>query len=308
MDFQNVLNQILVLFLILIVGYVARRLRVFGEEMTKGLSSFLLKVALPALIVDSLQQSFTPELLRASGQVLVIAFVVYLASGLLALLVGKLLKAPATDIGVYRFALMFSNVGFMGYPVVNAVFGSEAVFYAAIYNLPFNLIVFTVGILIISLGGQRETQKITPAMFFNPATVSVAIGFMFFLFSVKLPTPLAITVEQLGSLTTPLSMILIGALLANSNFKEMLGNWRIYVVSSLRLLVIPLTIWLVLRNVTTDPLLIGVPTIIGAMPVAANSAILAQEYGANSFLASQMVFVSTLLSVVTIPLIAYFLA
>jgi predicted permease len=307
MDFPSVLNQILVLFLTLIVGYLARHLKVFGEEMTKGLSSFLLKVALPALIIDSLQQSFTPELLRASGQILVIAFFVYLFSGLLALLVGKLLKAPATDVGVYRFALLFSNVGFMGYPVVNAVFGSEAVFYAAIYNLPFNLIVFTIGILIISWGAKKATQKITPAMFFNPATVAVAVGFMFFLFSIKLPAALAATVNQLGSLTTPLSMILIGALLANSNFKEMLGNWRIYVVSFLRLIIIPLAIWAALRNVTSDPLLVGVPTIIAAMPVAANSAILAQEYEANSFLASQVVFVSTLLSVITIPLIAYFM-
>jgi len=102
-------------------------------------------------------------------------------------------------------------------------------------------------------------------------------------------------------------MILIGALLANSNFKEMLGNWRIYVVSFLRLIIIPLAIWAALRNVTSDPLLVGVPTIIAAMPVAANSAILAQEYEANSFLASQVVFVSTLLSVITIPLIAYFM-
>lgn len=307
MDFQGVFNQILVLFLTLVVGYLARRLRVFGEEMTKGLSSLLLKVALPALIIDSLQQSFTPELLKASGQILVIAFFVYLGSGVLAVGVGKLLKAPAKDIGVYRFALLFSNVGFMGYPVVNAIFGSEAVFYAAIYNLPFNLIVFTLGILIISLGGEKQTQKVTPAMFLNPATVSVAIGFLFFLFSIKLPGPIAETVGQLGSLTTPLSMILIGALLANTRLSEMLGNWRIYVVSALRLLLIPLAIWVVLRSISTDPLLVGVPTIIAAMPVAANTAILAQEYKANSFLASQLVFVSTLLSVITIPLLAYFI-
>lgn len=307
MDFQSVLNQILVLFLTLVVGYFARRLHVFGEEMTKGLSSFLLKVALPALIIDSLQQSFTPELLKASGQILIIAFFVYLGSGLLAVGVGKLLNAPANDIGVYRFALLFSNVGFMGYPVVNAIFGSEAVFYAAIYNLPFNLIVFTLGILIISLGGEKQTQGITPAMFLNPATVSVAIGFVFFLLSIKLPGPIADTVSQLGSLTTPLSMILIGALLANTKLSEMLGNWRIYAVSLLRLLVIPLAIWVVLRNFSTDSLLVGVPTIIAAMPVAANTAILAQEYEANSFLASQLVFVSTLLSVITIPLLAYFI-
>lgn len=306
MDFYSVLNQILVLFLILVAGYLARRWHVFGAEMTQGLSSLLLKIALPALIIDSLQQSFTPELLQASGKILVIAFLVYATSGVLAFIVGKFLQAPAQDLGVYRFALLFSNVGFMGYPVVNAIFGSEAVFYAAIYNLPFNLIVFTLGILIINSGG-RETEKVNVRMLLNPATVAVAIGFAFFLFSFELPEPFATTVTQLGSLTTPLSMILIGALLAGTNIKATLGNWRIYVVCLLRLLLMPLALWAVLRSITSDPFLVGVPTILAAMPVAANAAILAQEYDANSLLASQLVFVSTLLSIVSIPVLAYFI-
>lgn len=307
MDFYHVLAQILVLFLLLLVGYVARKLYVIDDQATSGISSLLLKVALPALIIDSLQQSFSPALLKASGKILVIALSVYAFSGLLAVIVGRLLQAPPQDAGVYRFAILFSNVGFMGYPVVQAVLGSEAVFYAAIYNLPFNLLVFTLGILILSWG-KTGGPAMTPRMFLNPATVSVAIGFVFFLFSVQLPGPIATVVSQLGSLTTPLSMILIGALLANADFKDTLGNWRIYVVCLIRLLGIPFLLWSVLRLFTADPFLLGVPTVIAAMPVAANAAILAQEYEGNSVLASQMVFVSTLLSIITIPLVAYVIA
>ncbi|MDP3486394.1 MAG: AEC family transporter, partial [Bacillota bacterium] len=152
MSFYAVFEQILVLFIILIAGYIARKLDVVDDRMTKGFSSLLLKLALPALIIDSLQQTYSPELLREGGLILLISFVVYGASGVLALFLPRLLRSEQGEIGVFRFALLFSNVGFMGYPVVLAIFGQEGLFYAAIYNLPFNLLVFTLGVVVMTLG------------------------------------------------------------------------------------------------------------------------------------------------------------
>lgn len=305
MSFHNVFEQILVLFLILVVGYISRRVNIIDDRMTKGLSNMLLKLALPALIIDSLQQSFSRALLKQSGQILIISLFVYAASCLLAFFFTKLVKAPSSQIGVLRFAILFSNVGFMGYPVVQAVFGREALFYAAVYNLPFNLLVFTLGILVINLGSDNG-RKIHWRMFVNPALISVLIGFILFVFSIRLPGAVATTVKDVGALTTPLSMIMIGALLSNSDPRQVFGNWRVYAVSLVRLLIIPLGVWAVLRVFVSQPIMVGVPTIIAAMPVAANTAILAEEYDANPQLASQVVFISTLLSIVTIPLLAYF--
>ncbi len=304
MSFYNVFEQILVLFFLLVVGYVARKTQVFDESMTKGLSSMLLKLALPALIIDSLQTSFSSELLKQSGQILIISVFVYAASCLIAFFFTKIVKAPKDQVGVLRFAVLFSNVGFMGYPVVQAVFGRDAIFYAAIYNLPFNLLVFTLGILVINLGNSQG-HKVHWRMFVNPALVSVLIGFILFIFSIKLPGPVGAVVTDLGGLTTPLSMILIGALLTNSDIRQVFTDWRVYAVSILRLLLFPLGIWAVLRMFVSHPLLIGVPVVIAAMPVAANAAILAKEYDANPQFASQVVFISTLLSIATIPLLAY---
>lgn len=305
MSFYTVFEQILVLFIILVAGYIARKLEVFDDRMTKGLSSLLLKLALPALIVDSLQQTFSPELLRESGLILVISFVVYGASGVLAVLFPKLLRSEQGELGVFRFSLLFSNVGFMGYPVVLAIFGQEGLFYAAIYNLPFNLLVFTLGIVVMTLGRGENQHTINWRMFVSPAVVSVIIGFSLFLFGLRLPGPIAQSVKMIGALTTPLSMIIVGALLSSINVREIFSNWRVYAVSVARLILIPLIVWVSLRLVTDNLLLIGVPTIIAAMPAAANTAILAEEYGANPSLASQVVFISTLLSVITIPLLAY---
>lgn len=305
MSFYAVFEQILVLFIILIAGYIARKLDVVDDRMTKGFSSLLLKLALPALIIDSLQQTYSPELLREGGLILLISFVVYGASGVLALFLPRLLRSEQGEIGVFRFALLFSNVGFMGYPVVLAIFGQEGLFYAAIYNLPFNLLVFTLGVVVMTLGAGDNTHLINWRMFISPAVVAVLIGFALFVFGLKLPGPIAQSIKMIGSLTTPLSMIIVGALLSSINAREIFSNWRVYAISTARLIIIPVLVWLSLRLLTDNVLLVGVPTIIAAMPAAANTAILAQEYGASPRLASQVVFISTLLSVLTIPLLVY---
>lgn len=307
MNLYSVFEQILVLFMILVAGYIARKLNMFDDSMTKGLSSLLLKLALPALIIDSLQKTYSPELLRQSGVILLISFVVYALSGVAALLLPKVMRIPKSELGVFRFSVLFSNVGFMGYPVVLAVFGQEGLFYAAIYNLPFNLLVFTLGIAVMTLSISEEQQRLNWRMFVSPAVVAVVIGFTLFLFSIQLPSPMQLAVRQIGGLTTPLSMLIVGALLSSINVEDIFTNWRIYAVSVARLVLIPLAVWGGLRLFTSHLLLVGVPTLIAAMPAAANTALLAQEYNANPGLAAQIVFISTLLSALTIPLVVYIL-
>ncbi len=307
MDFYAVFSQVMVLFLILMVGFVARKLHVLNEAVTRGMSSLLLKLAMPALIIDSLQQTYSVELLRQSAVIVVIAFLVYAALAVVAFIVPKMLRIPQQELGVFRFAVLFSNVGFMGYPVVLAVFGQEGLFYAAVYNLPFNLLVFTLGIALLRLSDKAADYRITWQLFVSPVVVAVVLGFVLFAFSIALPTPILLAVRQIGSITTPLSMIVVGSLLAHIDGSWLLANWRIYVLSALRLVLIPLAVWSGLRLFTSHALLIGVPTLIAAMPAAANTAILADECNANPNFAAQVVFVSTLLSALTIPLIVYIL-
>ena len=297
-------EPIAVLFMILAVGYVARRLDVFDDGVTRGMSGLLLKVTLPALIIDSLQRPFSPELLRESGLILLVSIPIYVGSALVALRLNWLPGVQSSELGVFRFSAMFPNTGFMGYPVVLAIFGAEGLFLAAIYNLPFNLVVFTVGVMFMTLGNPQG-YRLTWRTFLNPAVVSVAIGFVFFVFSVQLPGPLAEATRSIGAVTTPLAMLIIGATLYNMKFGEVFGNWRVYFVCVLRLLVIPLALFLLFRSLITNPLLLGVAILLNAMPVAVNTVLLAEEYKANSRLASQVVFVSTLLSLFTIPLMVY---
>jgi predicted permease len=301
-QFYAVFEQILALFLILLTGYGARKTGLLDSQLTKGLSGLLLKVTLPALIIDSMQKPFTASLFRESGVILLISLAVYACTVFFALLFPKLLPGTPDERGVFSFVLIFSNVGFMGFPVVYAVFGEAGVFYAAIYNLPFNFLLFTLGILIISK--KREgAPPVNWTLLVNPAVAAVFIGFFFFLFSVTLPRPLSLAVHQVGLLTTPLSMLLVGSLLSTMPVKRVFTDWRVYVVSLMRLLLLPFLVWLALQGFRLPELLVGIPTVISAMPAAANSAILAEQYEGNAALASQIVFLSTLLSVLCIPLV-----
>lgn len=306
MGFFAVVEPIAVLFLILIAGFLARRLAVFDEGVVKGLSSLLLKVTLPALIIDSLQRSYSADLLRDSGQILIMAIPIYVVSALVALLCGAIPGVGRDYAGVVRFAVMFPNTGFMGYPVLLSILGSEALFLAVIYNLPFNLVVFTVGIVLMTMG-RGVGRRFDPRVLLSPAVVSVVIGFFFFIFSIRLPGPLAEATRLLGSVTTPLAMIVVGATLSGMKLNDVFGNWRVYFIAVMRLLVMPGLIFLLLRGFGLNPLLYSVLVLLNAMPVAINGALFAAEYDVNPAFAAQAVFVSTMLSALTIPLVAMLL-
>lgn len=303
--FLEILSQVLILFSLIVTGFSALKLKIITSSAVPNLISLILKITLPAMILDSMvNQAYSPQVLAASGSVLLISFAVYAVLILLAIPLGSALHCPPEDRGVYRFVLSFSNVGFMGFPVVQAVFGKEALFYTAIYNLPFNLLSFTLGVIMLLRGHSGPAFRLDWRHFTSPVLVSIVIGFLVFLTGLHPPTVVSQILALTGSVTTPLSMILVGALLAQNRFRETFGQWRLYVVSALRLVVWPLVVYFALRLFVADPLLAAIPALITAMPAAANTALLATEHGANAKLASRAVFLSTLLSIVTLPLVA----
>lgn len=297
-------NQVLILLILSLVGFLSRKLEIINESMIDNLSNFLLSITLPAMIISSMQKPYTPDLLKEIAIILFISLCVYTFTFLLTFIFPKIVKTKKEEYGVYNFMIMFSNVGFIGYPVLAAVFGEDSLFYGAIYNLPFNLLVFSLGIYMMV---DHDNKNFNVKSIINPGIVAVFIGFILFITSTKLPHVINEPIIILGNLTTPLSMIFIGGSLSHIKIYEIFGEWRLYVMSLFRLIIIPLIVFFVLKLFTNDLMIIGVPVIITAMPVAANCAIIAKEYGGNADLASKGIFLSTLLSTITIPLIAYIL-
>ena len=304
MDFLLVADSILVLFILMGIGFAASKTNYLDRAGSKSLSSFLVNIALPCLVVVSMQIPLNPQTIEKTWTTLTLALTFFAISILIALIVPQFLPAKYSERGVFSFMLVFSNLGFMGIPVTQAVFGADAVFYTTLFMLPFNLLVFTIGLIMLR---PDMRMNFNPGLFVNPGIIASLIGMLFFFTGISIPSPVYDVMNYLGSTTTPLAMVVTGSLLATMPVSNLFSDFRIYILSAFRLLIIPAVVWLVISPFTTDPVIFAVPVLLAAMPAAANSVILAEEYNADSTLASKGVFITTLLSIVTIPVLTVLL-
>lgn len=288
--------------MMLFAGFAARKSEIIDQHTTKGLSALLIKVTLPALIFTSMQKEFSNELLRESVVITALSFGVYGIYFIIALATGRILRGGVKDTGVYQFAILFSNVGFMGFPVLGSVFGQDSIFYAAMFNIPFHFFVFTLGVYLMTRGHAADA-RFDWRLFLSPGIVATVAGFVFFISGLKLPAVIYDPVKYVGDITIPLSMITVGSILTEVHHKELMAGWRIYYISFMRLLVLPAVVFFFVRLFTDNPMMIYVPVVIAAMPVAVNAPLIAHEYKGNALLASRLLFVSTLLSLFTLPVV-----
>lgn len=301
--------QSLILFLLIATGFGAGKAGVIKGDTVRALSRFLVDFTLPALIIISMQRSYTAELRDQALRVLLISSIIYASSFPLAYAATKLYRgAGKPELGVHRFAMCFSNVGFMGFPVAESLLGRESLFIVSIYNIPFQILAFSVGVVMIAgkAGDQALGNKGRAAslkVLLNPAISSALVGFALFLGSVSIPDPFYAALDLLGGMTTPLAMVVIGAVLSQTRLSSVFGNPRLWLTTGYRLALHPLLVYLFARALGLDGMELAVPVLVSAMPVAANSTILAGVYGGDSVTASGLVFVSTILSLATIPLI-----
>lgn len=298
--------QILVLFLILLVGFAVYRLKVIDDQGISALSKVVMEVTLPAMIIISMNYDFSREIMWESGKILLLSLALFLISGLFAFLVTKFMQVDRRSLSVYQFMLIFPNIGFMGYPVIDAIFGKLGVFYTSIFNLSFSLVVWTLGVWLFRRD-EGESMNFHWRILLTPGIASTFLGFLIFLFSIKLPYPIYRTLELMGGVTTPMSMLVVGALMARSPIKTLWNNPKVYLMSAIRLLVIPLIVLALMHFSGFAAMTLGVTVVLLGMPGAANTAIFAERYGGDADLASRCVFLSTLFSVVTIPMMVWIL-
>jgi predicted permease len=311
---MTVLMQISSLFFLMAVGFIAGKKKFLDASAIKGISALIIKVTLPTLILMSLQKSFSKELLGDALKTLFVSACFYVLVILLSYLAVRLLKTPIRQKGVFVFALSFSNCGFIGFPVVASILGKEALFLTAMHNTLFNILAFSLGILIVSGGASgtaTASESAAPLTIkqrfghvLNNNVLAVILGFSLFLLSVSIPRVLALPLGMLGELTTPLAMIATGAMLARTKVGAVLGNWRLYAVTLLRLALWPLITALVLGFAGITGQLYYISIIIAGMPAGSNTSLIAEVYGGDTDTASAIVFMTTLFSVVSIPILA----
>lgn len=311
----GIFAQMVILFSIIAVGYVAKRTHFMTSEFDQMLSKLILNIALPSMIIGSVLVAETLPDLKDILLTFGISCASYLVVIIIAYLVTWTMRIHAGNRGVFKFMLCFGNVGFIGFPVLSAIFGQETLIYATIFNLPFNVLVFTVGIWFLSQDSDvealGESKKAKTArswrMFLTPAIISCAIAIAFALLGVHDVPVVGEAFETLGSLTTPAALLIIGSSLANMSPRELIGGPKLWIASLFRLMIIPLVVWGLFHFVVESPVLLGAIVVISGMPVATNGTMLAYQYGGNARTMAQGTFVTTVLSLFSIPLLVQFL-
>lgn len=283
-----VFRQIIMLFLIIGVGYYASKKGIIDEKMNKGLSDFIVRITLPLLILSSFKGNYLPDMMSIIIKILVFTVLIFIFSIIISNLLNIKISRGKKSIAV--FTGIFSNCGFIGFSILNIVYGQKGILYASIFNLVYNLFVWTFGIRIFV---KKTDENILKKVLVNPNIISVFIGLILIVFSISIPSILENFCTAVGGMTTPLSMIVIGSILTQVEIKEIFKDFSLYYISLLRLLIIPFLIYLILTLLKVDNLVKSIIVISEAMPAATLCPILAQSYGGNVKYASQAVFITT---------------
>jgi predicted permease len=248
-----------------------------------------------------MQIEYTWDKVADMGLMLIVGIVAFVIQyGFVALIPGIFGLADKHEKGIYQFMVMFQNSGFIGIPVLATIFGEEAIFFGAIYIIPYRVLIMTLGVKMM----DSRIRKFNYKELLNPGMAATVIGLFLFFTQIKLTDFINQPLEIVGGLTTPLAMLFIGASMIDLKFEKIFVNKRMYIISFIRLLAIPIILLIVIKGFVTNEIARGVPVIIHAMPVATLCTIFAKEYDNNVDLASSGVFMTTLLSMVTIPIVA----
>lgn len=301
MDIMVVFQTMLKLFLLLILGFVLFKCHIFDEYTNKKISALIVNIASPMLIISSIagvegSNKSIVFLMIGAGILMYIGFII------LGKIINRIFPFPKKDWPVYECMVVFANTGFMGYPVLLDVFGQEAVFYASLIHMAFNFFVYTYAIMCLTKGDDSEF-KLNFKQLLTPGIILIFVGIFIYLFDIQLPSVLMDTINSVGSLTAPLSMMMIGSSLAVYPIKDSFTDWRSYVFAFVRLMIVPFVTMIMCRLLHIDAYYANITIITNAMPVGSMVLMLATQYNANVKIVTRNIVVSTLLSVITIPIV-----
>lgn len=302
MNLSTVFAKMAMLVLIMLLGYLCARIGITGPEFNKRVTPLVMNVLLTATILNSVLSvpDFTGRDIIDYVLVLTGATVLQIAA---AWFLPQLLRTRREDAGAMRLVAAFGNVGFVGLPIVAAIYGDQMVFFASLANIPFNLTLYSMGA--VQLSGSSDAHFDWRKVF-NMPVIATLLSVVLLLSRIHVPAVIADTISTLAGATIPLSMLIIGTSLGAISVRAALADWRVYVVSAVRLIVCPLLTWVVLRPFVSGELL-GIPVLLAACPSAMVVTALCLQYGRSDAFASKCIFLSTILSAVTIPLVIWLL-
>lgn len=297
-----VLESVISLFLIILVGVYASRKKIVTEDLNQGLVNLLIQIVLPVMILSSFiysyDQSIKSEVVKTFYYSLIAYLLMFSASYLL------LLPFKSEKKIILHFANVFPNTGYVGFPVLYSIYGTEGIVYGSVFNLFFVIFVWTYGIFIYrgSLDKTNLKQELKQT-FLNPSVLAVGIGLIIMTLNLQLPNSLVTSIKNIGNITGPLSMLIIGVILSKAKIGNYTKDWTLYYGAICKLLLIPIIVYLISLLTGQSSKAINSVIIMTAMPASAMTSILAQNYNRETDYAAVIVSLTTLFSILSIPVL-----
>lgn len=290
--------------LIMVLGFLLGKFKLISEQTNKQLTNLLLTVFMPASLFSAFPAEYNQDSANLFYSGFLAGFIIMFALIIIAKLVfnKKWMKSELSRES--QFALIFNNATFLGYPIVVSTFGQAGILAYCGFIIAFNIALFSYGIWLFE---QKISLRLVRSIIFNPNIIAVLLGMTFFLLNISLPSFVTDAVNYVGGATTPLSIICIGFMLSQAKLKKLLTKWRLMVTALIQLILGPLATWGILTLMQFPPEVIQVCTLIQALPTATSLGLFAVKYGGNEAESSELVTISTLFSVVTMPLMVFLL-
>ena len=302
MEMTTIINSIISLFLIMLVGVYGSKKAIITDKISKGLTDILLQIALPFMIISSFAFSYNDTIKSNVIKTFYYSFSAYIIIAIVSHILTLPIKKEKKTI--LHFANVFTNTGYIGFPILSAVYGAEAVIYGSIFNMFFVVFLWTYGVMIFK--GKVEKKELGKEILkalLNPSLIAVYIGIIMMIFDIKLPKVIIASVSSIGNMTGPMSMIIVGAMSANVKIKDHLRDWTIYYGIAAKTIMIPAVLYFISLLIRDRSIVSNSVIILASMPAAAMTSIFAESFNVKRDYANIIVIATTLLSVFTLPLL-----
>lgn len=299
MNMSAVLTQMGILVVIMAIGYICAKTGVAGQGFVTSASKIVMNVLLVATIFNSVIGTESDMDMGEIGFILLCFTIMLLAAALVGYVAAKIMRLKQPQYGVALFCVEFPNTVFMAFPIVEAVFGSEGLFIAALSNIPFNIILYTVGLSQLRGGFKGIGIK----RMLCPPLIASVLAVVLFVSGLELPALVTRSISTISGATVPVSMLVVGVSLGSVPAKSAFTNWRAYAVSLVRLIIAPIVVYVILSLFVEDATILGTALILGSAPPAMVATLLAIENESDGIFASECVFIGTVLSALTMPTI-----
>lgn len=307
MSIKVIFEQMLVLFFMMITGFVCYKKHFVDDNGYKSISSIIVNILNPLLIVSGVLNKKVAYSGKVIGENILLVGILFPILIIVSLIYVKLMKIPKKEALSYRLMLIFSNLGFMGIPLVSEVYGAKAIIFVAFYILGYNILIYTYGIYLASKDNETVGAHFQWKKLLNPGIAACVIAIVLFVFKITVPKFVGSFVNYMGNASVPFSMMAIGISLANAKLKDVFMNVRLLLFAAAKMLIIPIICILIMKNFAFDSEAFGIFALMLSMPVGSIVTLIETEYGGkDSSISSSGIALTTVFSMVTIPIVALF--